>query len=244
MKGNYTLFSVFYIWYNPFVFIKFAFGMYINVFTRNSFQEAGIEVVNIPVDAAQKPLMYSAGIHPWYIDKDNYEKALEQFYIISSEKECVAIGACGLDKSFESNYSEQEKIFIQQIKTANIIKKPLLLYCFKAWPEVTAMLGKQKNKMPVIILSECLPDSNDELNALNNFYVAFDKSVYFNTPKAIQWLKHLSAKKILFYNSDEDLSIKDIYQSAAQLLQIDLKTLQQQVLENFYKAFLLEKVPL
>lgn len=214
--------------------------MYINVFTRNSFQESGIEVVNIPIEAAQKPMMYSIGIHPWYIDKDNFNKALEQFYIISSEKACVAIGACGLDKSFESNYAEQEEIFFQQIKAANLIKKPLILYCFKAWPEVIEMLHKQKNKMPVIILSEYLPDSDDVLKALNNFYVAFDKSVYFNTPKAIQWLKHLSSKKILFYNDDENLSIKDIYQSAAQLLKIDLKTLQQQVLENFYRAFLLE----
>lgn len=217
--------------------------MLINVFAKNNFQEAGIEVVNIPIDSLQKPLLYSTGIHPWFLNKENYNKSIEQFFISASEKQCIAIGECGIDKTFENNYSEQEKVFIQQIKTANLIKKTLMLYCFKSWDNVLDILQNQKNKMPVIILDDYLPDSIDKLSPLKNYYIAFNKSIYLKEQKSIHWLKTISSKKILFYNSDEDLSIKDIYQSASEILNIDILTLQHQILENFYHAFMIDKLP-
>jgi TatD DNase family protein len=218
--------------------------MYINIFTKENFQEAGIEVVNISFDTLQKPILYSTGIHPWYVDYSNIEKALEKFHILSSEKNCIAIGECGLDKTFESNNAEQKKVFEVQLKTANLLKKPIILYCFKAWDEVMATLQKLKNKTPLIIPIDYLPENKDTLNELKDFYVAFDKDIYLKNPKAIYWIKNISSKKILFFNNDESISIKDIYQSASEVLNIDLHTLQLQVLENFYKAFMLEKLPL
>lgn len=217
--------------------------MFINVFSKDNFQEAGIEVVNIPVNTLQKPLLYSTGIHPWYINKHNYDKYIEQFFILSSEKQCIAIGECGLDKTFEGNYAEQEKAFVQQIKTANLLKKPIILYCFKAWKEVLDLLQKQKNKVPVIILDEYLPDSIETLAPIKEYYIAFNKSIYIRESKSIHWLKSISSRKILFYNTDEYLSIKDMYQSACEILNIDMQMLQHQILENFYKAFMLDKLP-
>jgi hypothetical protein len=40
------------------------------------------------------------------------------------------------------------------------------------------------------------------------------------------------------------VSIEEIYQASADTLKIDVQTLQHQILENFYKAFMLEKLPL
>lgn len=217
--------------------------MYINVFTKNSFQEASIEVVNIPIDTIQKPLLYSTGIHPWYIDKENYDKSVELFFIHTSEKSCLAIGECGLDKSFESNYSEQEKIFTQQVKTAQLLNKPLILYCHKSWKEIISILTQQKFKHPIIIPADYLPENINDLESIKNFYIAFDKSIILGNEKVLRHLKNTSSKRILFYNEDETISIKDIYNAASQVLKIDLNTLQHQILENFYTAFMLEKLP-
>ncbi len=217
--------------------------MYINIFTKNYFQEAGIEVLNIPVDSIQKPLLYSTGIHPWYIDKNNYAQSVEKLFINGSEKQCLAIGECGLDKTFETNYTEQEKIFIQQVKTAQLLKKPLILYCHKAWEDVVQIIQHQKFKYPLIILSEYLPEKTDALTEIKDYYIAFDKSVLFENEKTLLWLKHISSRKILFYNNDETISIKDVYHASSTALKIDLHTLQYQILENFYRAFMLEKLP-
>ncbi len=217
--------------------------MYINVFTKNAFQEASIEVVNIPIDTIQKPLLYSIGIHPWYIDRENYNKSVELLFIHTSEKSCLAIGECGLDKSFESNYSEQEKIFTQQVKTAQLLNKPLILYCHKAWKEIISILTQQKFKHSIIIPAAYLPENINDLEQMKNFYIAFDKSVILGNEKTLMCLKNISSKRILFYNNDETISIKDIYNAASQILKIDLNTLQHQILENFYTAFMLEKLP-
>ncbi|GIV26975.1 MAG: TatD family hydrolase [Bacteroidia bacterium] len=217
--------------------------MYINVFTKNSFQEASIEVVNIPIDTIQKPLLYSTGIHPWYIDKENYNKSVELFFINASEKSCLAIGECGLDKSFEINYPEQEKIFTQQVKTAQLLNKPLILYCHKAWKEIIDILTQQKFKHPVIIPSDYLPDNLKNINGIKDYYIAFDKSIVLGNENILLHLKNTSAKRILFYNNDETISIKDVYNAASQILKIDINTLQHQILENFYRAFMLEKLP-
>lgn len=218
--------------------------MFINVFSEDSYQEAGIEVVNIPITAMNKPLLYSTGIHPWYINSQNYEESLEKFFILASEKQCVAIGKTGLDAAFQNNYSEQKKVFIQQIKAANLLKKPLILYAFKSWGDITEILEKQKNKMPLIIPDEHLPETSDILSKLKDYYIAFDKSIYLRDAKAIQWIKNMSSKKILLYNTDESVSIKDIYIAAADILNVDIQTLQHQILENFYRAFMIDKLPL
>lgn len=218
--------------------------MYINVFSKQNFQEAGIEVVNIPVDTLQKPLLYSTGIHPWYINKQNYNTLVEQFFITASEKQCIAIGECGLDSTFTSNYFEQEKIFVQQIKTANLLKKPLIIYCFKSWDKILEILQKQKNKMPLIILDDYLPENIDVLSPVKEYYIAFNKSVFLKDTKSIYWIKNITSKKILFYNTDEDISIKDIYQAASDILNIETHTLEHQILENFYKAFMIDKLPI
>ncbi|GIV30258.1 MAG: TatD family hydrolase [Bacteroidia bacterium] len=218
--------------------------MFINVFSEDSYQEAGIEVVNIPIASMNKPLLYSTGIHPWYINSQNYEESLEKFFILASEKQCVAIGKTGLDAAFQNNYSEQKKVFIQQIKAANLLKKPLILYAFKSWTDIVEILEKQKNKMPLIIPDEYLPETPDVLSKLKDYYIAFDKSIYLRDSKPVQWIKNISSKRILFYNTDESVSIKDIYTSAAYILNVDIQTLQHQILENFYRAFMIEKLPL
>lgn len=217
--------------------------MYINVFANREYEDANVEVVNVSVDNYQRPLLYSVGIHPWYISKENYDDYIQKFHIIVPEKQCIAIGECGLDKSFESNYDLQVKIFLQQIKTANILKKSIILYSLKAWKEITEILQNQKNKMPLIIPSDYLPDDDKLLQPIKDYYISFDKSVYLGDEKTIKYLKNISSKKILFHNTDEDISIKDIYQSASDILKIDLNTLQHQILENFYRAFMLEKLP-
>lgn len=217
--------------------------MYINVFAKNNFQESGIEVVNIPIDALQKPLLYSVGVHPWQINKDNYDRLVELFFISASEKQCLAIGECGLDKTFENNFDEQKKVFVQQIKSANLLKKPLILYSFKSWNEILEILNTQRNKMPLIILYDSLPENADVLKNFKDYYIAFNKSIYLKDIKAVQWIKNISSKKILFYNTDEDINIRDIYLSASEILNIDIQTLQHQILENFYKAFMIDKLP-
>jgi len=218
--------------------------MYINVFTKNAFQEAGIEVVNIPVESLQKPLLYSTGIHPWDIQENKIDILEESFFITAAEKSCIAIGECGLDKSFEKNYGLQVKLFIQQVKTANLLKKPLIIYAFKAWEEITDLLNTHKNKVPVIVLFDSIPESVEQLKQLKDYYIAFNKHICLQNETAIHWIKNTSSKKILFYNTDESVSIKGIYQASADILKIDIQTLQHQILENFYKAFMLEKLPL
>jgi len=95
---------------------------------------ASPETLERAVEIAQKyeNVYFAVGVHPY--DAESYDrKFLEQFV---NHPKCVAIGECGLDyfrlpeSEVEIAYEKarQKEIFIDQIKWAKSLKKPLIVH--------------------------------------------------------------------------------------------------------------------
>ena len=125
--------------------------MFINIHTHAQLYDAKVEVVNLSLEAVEKPNCYSYGLHPWFIDKDTYLNQLEELERLIYERRCIAIGECGLDKLSKVNFNLQQEVFVEQIKLANRVKKPLIIHCVKAFNELINCLNLNDNKMPVIV---------------------------------------------------------------------------------------------
>lgn len=107
-------------------------------------------------------LFYAAGIHPhwieqqhWFqkedanlLDKTTREKiaALIQHEFMASANasagHCVAVGECGLDKMISTPLQLQEQLLVIHIEVANQLRKPLIIHCVRAHPELIALLKK------------------------------------------------------------------------------------------------------
>lgn len=99
----------------------------------------------------QEGLWYSVGIHPWYVsdvssanDFRNLERALVH-------PQVLALGECGLDKRCDKNLNLQIKIFEQQIKLSEKIRKPMILHVVHAFNEIIALYREYSPHQPWII---------------------------------------------------------------------------------------------
>jgi len=115
--------------------------------------------------------VYAAiGLHPIHTGKSHYDfdelgggtvaKAFvsrgeifdhDYYHALAIEPKTVAIGECGLDyfhfdesESRESQIAKQKKAFIAQIELAREVKKPLMIHCRDAFPDLVALLSDRQ----------------------------------------------------------------------------------------------------
>ncbi|MEG1728670.1 MAG: TatD family hydrolase [Bacteroidaceae bacterium] len=110
----------------------------LNLHTHN-LSATGDVIINLPLEAMLHPetfslrpnAHYSAGIHPWYLDHS--EQQLEALHYWLTQKQIVAIGECGLDKTCKSPFAAQQSLFEQQLQIAVEHQKPVILHCVHAF---------------------------------------------------------------------------------------------------------------
>lgn len=171
---------------------------------------------------------YSMGIHPQYIKDAAFQYAELSKYVANSN--VLAIGECGLDRLCNTDFKLQEKIFIQQVRLANDIGKPLMIHCVKAFTELVFILRKQQNKIPVIFhgFNKNLRLAKELLNA--GYYLSFGKAVFNKAMQDV--IRTLPADQIFFENDDADISMQEIYETAAALLGMPINDLSLQIQHN------------
>lgn len=198
--------------------------------------DAKVELVSLHSPSAKKPNLYSFGIHPWKIDKD-VNDVLAEMDTITRNRRCIAIGECGLDKAIDTDFELQQKIFCEQIQIANEVQKPLMIHCVKAFNELTACLKKMNNTVPVIIhgFNNNQNIANDLLK--HGYLLSFGKALMDDTSNASEVIKHVGRKNFFLENDDSNVSIRDIYKRASEILGIEEPFLQEQLKSNYQRIF-------
>jgi len=79
---------------------------------------------------------FSIEIHPWFIHEDKIKEALFSVEEKLQEENCVALGACGLDKFTTTDFELQQFVFKKQIGLSENYQKPLIIHCVKAFQEI------------------------------------------------------------------------------------------------------------
>lgn len=214
--------------------------MFINTHTHQQVYDASIELVNCDIDLKDRPNYYSYGLHPWYINKVDYEEKLASLSVKANEKRCLAIGECGLDKLSPVNFELQQTVFIEQIKIANKLKKPLIIHCVKAFNELINCLNSIENKEAIIIHG--FNNNENIAHVLLDFgcYFSFGKALLGYESNAAKAIKNVGRKKFFLETDDADLSIKYIYKKATELLGVDEEIIKQQLQQNFETVFKLK----
>ena len=211
--------------------------MFINIHSHQSQQKNDFVITNLYNHFEQVVAggIYSAGLHPWYLNETTWVeemKALEQF---SNNKNVLAIGECGLDKICTTGFLLQQHVFAAQIGLANKINKPLIIHCVKAYEEVVQQLQQNNNRVPVIFHGFNKNKILAQQLIHKGFYLSFGKAL--QQPAMQELIKILPADKIFLETDDAAVNIEMIYLLATQALQLDVNSLSLQIKKNAATVF-------
>lgn len=168
-------------------------------------------------------LYYSAGIHPWFANKN----MPELLYEIAKLPSVVAIGEAGLDKLTDTTWELQKNIFLYQTKLAEELQKPLIIHCVKAWQELIAIRKISKPTIPWIIHGfRGKKELASQLIQLG-FYVSF--GLHYQ-PEAL--FEVWNANRLFVETDDKEISIQEIYIAASTTLGVSENRLSEEILYN------------
>ncbi len=207
--------------------------MYINIHSHTKSQSNGELIIHNhykdfeTIDTLQ---IHSIGLHPWYFDEQNWQLQFESLKKYSQSTYAVAIGECGLDKVCNTNFSLQQKVFLQQISWANEINKPLIIHCVKAHNEVLKLLKACNNKVPVIFHGFNKNGTLAQQLIAHGYYLSFGKALQNRSMQSI--FASVPIEQIFLETDDADISIEKIYDYAAASTPIDVNTLSLQITKN------------
>lgn len=142
-------------------------------------------------------IMISVGIHPHDADNTSWD---EELLKIASDKRVVAIGETGLDyfKNW-SDFSKQKDIFIESIKIAKTLGKPLIIHCRDALEDTLNIL-KTYEAEEVGGVFHCYSGSKETSAMLAdiNFKVSYTGILTFkNSTAAKEGAKHIPLEQIM-----------------------------------------------
>ncbi len=191
-----------------------------------------------PKENNNKLSLFSAGIHPWYIDALNIEIQLEQLKEVVVKANCMAIGECGLDKLKGPEMSLQIELFEKQIDLAIQLQKPLIVHCVKAFDVLFAIIKKYQNKATFVIHGF----NQNEQVALQliqfGAYISFGAAllnVKNNKLKLI--FDQVPNKNIFLENDNSDSGIHQIFEAAASIKKCELYVMKEIIFANYKTVF-------
>jgi TatD DNase family protein len=203
-----------------------------NICIKNS-----IETENFN-EKKEQNLFFSAGVHPWNVEKENLEKVLTNISQLIENKRIIAIGEIGLDKICDSDFQLQKFFFEQQLHLAQSFNFPVIIHCVKAHSDILEILKRLKITIPLIFHQ--FSGNLQIYNSLNKYFsfFSFGKNLFFAKAKLLDFIKEIPLEKIFFETDDSEIPIEDVYLQASKILQIDVEILKMKTLENFNRIFL------
>ena len=215
---------------------------YIDIHTHDAkAQEDVLKIVNIfPWDdfdlVLQEGILYSAGIHPWYIDEVDVEESTKRIREWLEARKIAAIGETGLDTMRGPEMQIQEEVFLRQVDLSEEFEVPLIIHCVKAYNEILSLRKRTKAKQPWI-----LHGFNSSVQIMRQMT---EEGVFVSLGSAILKSKKLQdvcrevPGDMFFLETDESgLDVRDIYKKAAGLRGMPEEELKELVYKSFRKMF-------
>lgn len=216
---------------------------YIDIHAHNKEEEKGvIRFINLFPDQLNNFIIsgqhyFTLGIHPWYVKEYSLKEDIELIKTYCEHKNCRAIGEMGLDRITDFPLDKQTEIFHKQLKIAEMIKKPAIIHCVKAFPELISIKKSRESKIPWIIhgYNNNSKIAQDLLS--HNCYISFGYHLMVDNSNAQKVLEKIPVNMFLLESDDKKITIQDIYKAAAEIKKIDINKLKEIVFYNYSNIF-------
>jgi TatD DNase family protein len=213
--------------------------MYIDFHTHKPIAESDpevIEIISAHVEVKYSSNYFTIGHHPWWSLEQLTQSEISDVEVKLQDAKCLGIGECGLDKLKGASKDIQEEVFLQQIEIANRYNAPLIMHCVRKYDRAIQLKKAHGNSEWCIhgfrrnaILAKDILDAG--------MYVSISP-IKFMPDSFINMIKYLPLDRFFIETDSEySLSIIERYEIVAQLKNINLSVLQNQMINNFESLF-------
>ncbi len=216
-------------------------GIFIDIHRHSSDKGAADVVVRnlFPSEVGQidNKKYYSVGLHPWHTNSPNLDAELEIVTNYSNNQHVIAIGETGIDKSIDTDIAIQTHVFNVQVEIAKAVDKPMIIHCVRAYDDILRIKKKSAHQQPWIIhwFNASTEMALDLIR--KGCYLSFGITLFKENTKAFRSFLQIPVEKIFLETDDANLTIRDVYNKAAQNKGIPVEDLQKQLSENFKTCF-------
>ena len=220
-----------------------AQGDYIDIHVHGGTPAPGIFILEslmahegkLPDD--QPGVLYTYGIHPWFLSEDNQEKFISSVENVVTMPGIIAIGEAGFDKLRGPSIELQRIIFEKQVIISEELKMPVVVHCVRAWEELLSVQKKLKPKMPWLVHGF---RGNVELASQllsKGMYLSFWFDFVIR-PESGNLLRQMPADRIFLETDGAEIDIRTIYNKVANDLEMTVDGLKILILKNFNKCLI------
>lgn len=175
---------------------------------------------------------FSAGIHPWETNRDH---DLSELTKLMEHPRCVALGEIGLDRLQGAAIPVQLQCFEQQLASNLKYKLPVLLHQVKVESELFSVLRKFPDFK--FVFHGFRQFNQLDLFQHEHYYYSIGAGLLKNAHIA-ENLPKIPLNRLLIESDDESFEVlQSIYHRAAELLHLDLLSLQSAIEVNFLSVF-------
>lgn len=214
---------------------------FINIHTHSLLINDGhIQIVNLNLNRpCPEQGYYSYGIHPW--DLNNVDFQIDEAMRLLDERlqspNVLALGEAGLDKMHKASFERQIELFERQIELSEALKKPMILHDVRSHNEIIALRKKHKAKQPWILHGFNGTEQDVQQLIGQGIYFSVGESLLHPERKICKSLKFIDLNYLFLETDMAEIGIEKVYEAAANLLEMDIITLQKQFFANFARLF-------
>ena len=220
---------------------------FIDIHTHNStVQEDVIKIVNLfpeAQDLSDIQHYASVGLHPWYIKKD-FNAQLLLLDNLALNLNIIAIGEAGLDLTIDIDSELQNAIFLAQAAIAETLAKPMIIHAVRTYYDIIAVRKFYSDSPAWIIHGFTGNDQVAKALLKNNFYLSFGKDLFNEKRNASKVITTIPLSNIFLETDDSGFDIRNIYEKAADILNISVEDLCLQLSSNFKRLFQIDLNPI
>lgn len=176
---------------------------------------------------------YSAGIHPWAVNRVDIEASIS----ILQRADIVAVGEIGLDFAVkDADRQTQTMVFERQLAIAEQRQLPVIVHCVRAVTQTLEILGRYT--LPSVIFHSFIGSGEQVKDIVNaGYYISLsDRSL--NSLKTVAAIPVIPLEKLFLETDASTVSIEGVYVRMAEISAIPLDILREQLYKN-YKTILL-----
>ena len=217
-------------------------GDYINIHTHGASKAPGVfSIENIMAHEGRTPIdipgiVYSYGIHPWFLNNKNHNQLINSVIGIAGNPEIIAIGEAGFDKLKGPSPELQVSAFEEQIAISEERRKPLIIHCVRAWDELLASHIRFHPRMRWLVHGFRGKKELARQLISKGIWLSFWFD-FITRPESSQLIRSIPSDRIFFETDGAEVDIKDIYKKVAADLDISEEKLKAIILSNFNVFF-------
>ncbi|UKJ05897.1 TatD family hydrolase [Solitalea lacus] len=183
----------------------------------------------------QLPYAVSVGVHPWHVEQKNWDGVFFRLNQCLKLPNVLALGEIGLDRSSKVPFGIQRHYFESQLAFAERFKKPVIIHAVRTYTEFVPYL--KETSLPFIF--HHFTGNHHELEQLlkYNCWFSLGKSLIYPQQKSLEVCKLVPTEKFFLETDTVNISISTVYERAAEVKNISMIELKENVFHNFAAVF-------